>query len=118
MRTEEKRCEIRMAVRPSDRSLKRRNTSYSALASKCRGGFVEDQHLRIAHVGAGDGDLLPLPAGQVHAVLEQFAQPLVVTGRQLLDHFVGKPGMGRGRDAPASSRCSMRPTAMLSAALK
>jgi hypothetical protein len=37
---------------------------------QCRGRLVEDHHLRVAHVGARDGDLLPLAAGQIDAGLE------------------------------------------------
>ncbi len=47
-----------------------------------RGGFVQDHHLRIAQVGTGDGDLLPLAAGQVHAALEASPDQLFVAVRQ------------------------------------
>ena len=67
MRTLEKRCEMRTAVLPSRSSLKRWNTSNSDARVEGRRGLVEDQQLGVAHVGAGDGDLLPLAAGEVDA---------------------------------------------------
>ena len=83
MRTLEKRCEISTAVLPSLSSLKRWNTSNSDARVERRGGLVEDQQLRVAHVGARDGDLLPLAAGQVDAGAEALADHLVVALRQL-----------------------------------
>src|SRR5688572_32922394 len=43
-----------------------------------RGGLVEDEDLRVAHVGARDGDLLPFAAGQVDARSPALADDLVV----------------------------------------
>jgi hypothetical protein len=34
-----------------------------------RGGLVEDQDRRVLEHGPGDGDALPLPAGQQHAAI-------------------------------------------------
>src|SRR4051812_14595381 len=61
-----------------------------------RGGLVEDEHLGIAHVGAGDGDLLPLAARQLDARAESLADHLVVAARKLCDHLVGA-ALVRGR---------------------
>ena len=65
------------------------------------GGFVEDHHLRIAHVGARDRDLLPLAAGQVDAGAEAAADDLVVAVRQCRDHFIGERAPRRFFDALA-----------------
>ena len=63
------------------------------------GRLVEDQHLGLAHVGAGDGDLLPFAAGQLDAVLEALADHLVVAAGQARDHLVGLAAVGGPRDA-------------------
>src|SRR5690606_9121648 len=52
--------------------------------------LVEDQHVGArAHEGAREGDLLPLPAGQLAALFEQAAELGVVLLRHALDEFVG-----------------------------
>ena len=59
-----------------------------------RGGFVEDQDRRVLQQGAGDGQALPLAAGEQHAALaDQGVEPL----GQFLDEFPGI-GLARGLD--------------------
>ena len=81
--------------------------------------LVEDQHLRVAHVGARDRDLLPFAAGQVDAGAEALADHLVVAVAAAWRSprrrgCAARPSTMRAR----SSRASMRPTAMLSAAVR
>jgi hypothetical protein len=78
MRTVEKRCEM---SRPSClRSVRRKRskTSSSLLGVEGGGGLVEDEQLGVAQIGAGEGDLLPLAAGELDAALEAAAEHLVV----------------------------------------
>ena len=42
----------------------------------CR--FIEDKELCVAHIRAGERDLLPFTVGELHAVLEPFPEHLVV----------------------------------------
>ena len=51
------------------------------------GGFVEDEDRRVAEDGPGDGDPLPLPAGERRPVL---ADDRVVAAGDLLDELVGE----------------------------
>ena len=67
MRTVEKRCEISTAVLPSAQLLEALEHLELGARVERGGRLVEDQHLRVAHVGARDGDLLPLAAGEVDA---------------------------------------------------
>ena len=61
-----------------------------------RGGrLVEDEQVGVAHVGAGDGDLLPLAAREVDAAVEALAERLVVAVRQACDDVVGEAALGR-----------------------
>ena len=46
---------------------------------ECRGRLIEDQQLRVAHVGARQRDLLPFAARQVDPLLEPPAKHLPVT---------------------------------------
>jgi hypothetical protein len=62
--------------------LKRWKTSNSARASSAAVGSSRIRTCGIAHVGAGDGDLLPLAARQVDAVPEALADHLVVAAGQ------------------------------------
>ena len=78
MRTLEKRCEISTAVLPCAQFLEALEHLELGARIERRRRLVEDQHLRLAHVGARDRDLLPFAAGQVDAVLEALADPLVV----------------------------------------
>ena len=60
-----------------------------------RGGrLVEDQQLRVAHVGARDGDLLPFAAGKIDAGAKALAEQLVVLLGQLADDFIGQAALG------------------------
>ena len=34
------------------------------------GGLIQDEELRVAQIGAGQGDLLPLAAGKIDAAFE------------------------------------------------
>src|SRR6202048_3498300 len=61
--------------------------------------FVEDQHGRFAHIGAGDRDFLPFPAGKLDTVLESFADHLLIAGRQSGDYLVGLAASRRAFDA-------------------
>jgi len=63
------------------------------------GGLVEDEELGVAHVGAAEGDFLPLAAAQVHAAVEAAANHLVVAPGQLGDDGVGEALLGGGFDA-------------------
>ena len=44
-----------------------------------RGGFVENQNLSFPHVGSCQRHLLPLTAGQIHAIIETAPQHLLIT---------------------------------------
>ena len=118
MRTLEKRCEMSTAVLPSRQLLEALEHLELGARVERGGRLVEDQHLRIAHVGAGDGDLLPLAAGEVDAGLEAAADQLVVALRQPGDHLVGQARRRRPRMRARSSRASMRPTPMFSPAVR
>ncbi len=89
------------AVLPCESSAKRSKTSNSLARVERRGRLVEDQDVGIAHVGAGDGDLLPLAAGELDAGLEAPSDELVVARRQALDHLVGEAAPRRFADALA-----------------
>ena len=101
MRTLEKRWEMRTAVLPSRQLLEALEHLELGPRVEGRGGLVQDQELRVAHVGARDGDLLPLAAGEVDAGLEALADHLVVAGGQLRDDLVGQARVGGGLDARA-----------------
>ena len=68
------------------------------LGARVEGGgrLVEDQHLGLAHIGAGDGDLLPFAARQLDTVLEALAD-------------------ASGRSRPAAGRSPRRPGCVLAA---
>ncbi len=67
-----------------------------------RGGrLVEDQHVRVPHVGPRDRDLLPFAPGQVDAVVETPAERLLVAQRQAVDETVGQTARRRFVDARA-----------------
>ena len=57
-----------------------------ALCVECAGGFIQQQDRRIDQQCTGDGQALPLPAGQADATL---AQRCLVALRQLPDECVG-----------------------------
>ncbi len=97
MRTLEKRCEISTAVLPRGELLEALEHLEFRARIERRGRLVEDQHLRVAHVGARDRDLLPLAAGQVDAGAKALADDLVVAARKRVDHFVGEASL-RGLD--------------------
>lgn len=59
------------------------------------GGFVEDDELGVAHVGAAEGDFLPLAGGEVAAAGEAAAEHLVVLVGERVDDGVGE-GLGGG----------------------
>ena len=54
-------------------------------------GFVEDQHGRVAHDGAGNGQSLTLPGRQLAAAFAKFR---VVAVRHLPDQLVGAGDLG------------------------
>src|SRR5258707_5354403 len=60
--------------------------------------FVEDQHGRFAHIGAGDRDFLPFPTGKLDTVLESFADHLLIASWQSADHLVGLAAPRRAYD--------------------
>ena len=62
-------------------------------------GLVEDQNLRVAHIGPGDRDLLPFAAGEVDAVLEALADHLIEAFWKLRDHAICAAACGRFFDA-------------------
>jgi hypothetical protein len=76
-------------------------------------GLVQDQQLRVAHVGARDRDLLPLAAGEVHALAEALADDLVVARGSRRMTSSARLAAAAARSAPVA-RASMRPTAMFS----
>ena len=80
MRTLEKRCEMSTALALAQLLEALEHLELRARVER-RGRLVEDQQLRVAHVGAGDGDLLPLAAGEVDAGAEALADDLVVAAR-------------------------------------
>jgi hypothetical protein len=97
MRTLEKRWEISTAVLPSTQLLEALEDLELGAGVERGGRLVEDQDLRVAHVGAGDGDLLPLAAGQFHAVLEALADHLVVAaGRRAITSSAMAAARGAG----------------------
>lgn len=55
------------------------------------GGFVENENAGIFKDDAGDGDALPLTAGELHTAL---AEPCFVTLGKLRNEFVGVSGLG------------------------
>jgi hypothetical protein len=81
MRTLEKRCEMRTAVRRAQ-LLEALEHLELGPGVQGGGGLIQHQQLRVAHVRPRDGDLLPLAAGQVHAGTEPLAHHLVVAVRQ------------------------------------
>ena len=85
----------------------------TARIQRCR-WLIQDHHLRIAHPRAGNGDLLPLATGQVHALLETAADQLVVATGQLLDHFSAMPRRAASAMRAWSSIASTWPTPMFS----
>src|SRR5664279_366894 len=57
---------------------------FGAGIQRC-GRLVQDQHLGLPHVSPGECNFLPFATGQFHALLEPFAQHLIITGRQSAD---------------------------------
>ena len=95
MRTVEKRCEMSSAILPSVSSAKRSKTSQFTAGIERGGGLVENEQLRVAKIGARQGELLPFAAGEIDAALEAAAQHLVVAALQLCDHAGGQALLGR-----------------------
>src|ERR1700730_18469456 len=52
------------------------------------GGFVEDEDTGIAHEGAGERDLLPFAAAQLHSLFKPASQGCVVALRQTINDFI------------------------------
>ena len=78
--------------------------------------LVEDQHVGFAHIGARDRDLLPFAAGEFDAVPEALADHLLIAAGSLaITSSAWLRDAARSMRA-RSSRASIRPTAMLSAA--
>jgi hypothetical protein len=44
---------------------------------ECGSGFVKNQQLRIAHIGAGERELLPFAAGEIDAAFESATEHLL-----------------------------------------
>src|SRR5450755_2298818 len=65
---------------------------------RCR-RLVEDQELRVAHVGTGNRDLLPLAAGKIDSAAEALADNLIVSFRELPDELIGEAALGGGDNA-------------------
>lgn len=63
------------------------------------GGLVEDDELGVAHVGAGEGDFLPLAGGEVGAAVEAPAEHVVVAAGELGGDGVGEGFFGGVTDA-------------------
>src|SRR4029077_15407517 len=54
-----------------------------------RGGFIENQNLRVAEVSAGQRHLLPLSARQIHSALKPTSQHLLIFSGKLSNYLVG-----------------------------
>ena len=96
MRTVENRCEISRAILPWVRSANA--LEYLQLAARASSGrrrLIQDQQIRIAQVSPRQRNLLPLPAGELHATLESASQHLVVSSRELADHCISQALLGR-----------------------
>ena len=78
IRTVEKRCEMMTAMRPATSSRKAHEDLVLGARVERRRRLVEDEHLRVAHVGAGERDLLPLAAREIDAALEAAAEHLPI----------------------------------------
>ena len=70
MRTVEKRCEMNSAILPVGEFGE--PLKHLILASRIQrgGGFVKNQQLRIAQVGASQRQLLPFAAGKIDATFK------------------------------------------------
>src|SRR5690242_4979059 len=60
--------------------------------------LVEDQQLRVAHVGARNGDLLPFATRKIDAAAKTLADDLIVAVGQFPDHLVGEAAPRRLHD--------------------
>ena len=99
MRTVEKRCEMRTAILSAGQiGEAQEDFVFGARVERC-GWLVEDQYLRVAHVGAGQGDLLPLAGGEIDAAVEAPPEHLIEALWQRLDDGVRVCLCRRGRDA-------------------
>src|SRR5690606_37140791 len=58
------------------------------------GGLVQDDEFGVAHIGAGNGDLLPFAPGKVASLTEQAPQLLVVALGQAGDDAIGETLLG------------------------
>ena len=67
------------------------------------GGFVQNQNLRIAQDGAGDGDSLALAAGELHAAITDES---VVAVRQFHDKIM-RAGFFCRRDNLLIGECAL-----------
>src|ERR1017187_8442402 len=67
-----------------------------ALRVQMAGGFVENQYGRVLQQGAGDGEALPLSAGELDAAVADHG---LVAFREAHDEIVGQRGFGGGADA-------------------
>src|SRR5438309_2095115 len=76
------------------RARSRRQRARGWVGVEAAGGLVEQEDGRVAQDGAGDGDALPLAAGQLHAALADAG--LVAVGERR-DEVVGV-GLPRRRD--------------------
>ena len=78
MRTVEKRCEMTIPMRPDINSLNRTNTSYFGTRVKRGSRLVENEKLRIAHVGAARAPPSAIPRPTDRRRLESASQHLAV----------------------------------------
>src|SRR5204863_1394888 len=59
-----------------------------------RGRLVENQHLRVPQIRARERDLLPLPAGELDAIVEPFAEHLIIAERDTRHDGLGLAALG------------------------
>ena len=78
MRTVEKRCEINSAILPLGQFSEAAENLKFAAGIERGSGFVENQQLRVAQVGASQGNFLPFSAGKIHAPVEAAPQHLFI----------------------------------------
>ena len=105
MRTLEKRGEVSTAVLPWLNSLKRLNTSNSERASSAAVDSSRISCCASAHIGSGDGDLLPLAAREIDAGAKALADDLVVAIGKLAYDLVHQAARGGANDAHTVIAC-------------
>src|SRR5215469_966555 len=73
------------------------------------GGFIENENLRVAQVGARQSDLLPLATGEVDAAIKTPSEHLFIAGFEFSHHIVGFALAGRSDDLPQIVRLADPP---------